>query len=148
MASDILVDICTVTSPVRMECVHVPAGEFLMGSTLTKCREASKGELPQHRVYLAEFSIGKYPVTNAHAQRAVFVRSARYEAPSNWDQEGIHAGEEDHPVVQISWRDARSFCAWLSEATDKELSPAKNNQLPAWMRVMVGQRLPAFGRSG
>ena len=117
MEWDIFVDVFTVTSPLRMECVRVPAGEFLMGSALAKDREASKGELPQHRVYLAEFYIGKYPVTNAHAQRAAFVRSARYEAPSYWDQEGIPAGKEDHPVVQISWRDARSFCAWLSEAT-------------------------------
>jgi formylglycine-generating enzyme required for sulfatase activity len=117
MEWDILVDVFTVTSPLRMECVRVPAGEFLMGSALAKDREASKGELPQHRVYLAEFYIGKYPVTNAHAQRAAFVRSARYEAPSYWDQEGIPAGKEDHPVVQIAWRDARSFCAWLSEAT-------------------------------
>jgi formylglycine-generating enzyme required for sulfatase activity len=80
MEWDILVDVFAVTSPLRMECVRVPAGEFLMGSALAKDREASKGELPQHRVYPAEFYIGKYPVTNAHAQRAAFVRSARYEA--------------------------------------------------------------------
>jgi formylglycine-generating enzyme required for sulfatase activity len=104
-----------------MECVRVSAGEFLMGSDLAKDWGASKGELPQHRVYLAEFHIGKYPVTNA--QYAAFVRSARYEAPSHWDRDGIPAGQEDHPVVQISWRDARAFCAWLSEATGK-LPPA------------------------
>jgi formylglycine-generating enzyme required for sulfatase activity len=74
MECDVFADILAVTSPVRMECVRVPAGEFLMGSALAKDREVSKGELPQHRVYLAEFYIGKYPVTNA--QHAAFVQSA------------------------------------------------------------------------
>lgn len=85
-----------------------------MGSTLAKDREAAKGELPQHRVYLAEFYIGTVPVTNA--QYAVFVQSAGYEAPACWVQAGIAPGEEDHPVVRISWRDARAFCAWLGSS--------------------------------
>ena len=80
MEWDVFVDGLAVVSPVRMEFVRVLAGEFLMGRTLTKDREASKVEVPQHRVCLAEFHIGKYPVTNA--QYAAFVQSARYEAPS------------------------------------------------------------------
>lgn len=110
-------DLLTVTSPIHMECVRVQAGKFLMGSNPANDREASKGELPQHRIYLAEFYIGKYPVTNA--QYATFVRSAKYEAPSYWSQEGIPAGKGNHPVVQCSWHDARVFCAWLSEAANR-----------------------------
>jgi formylglycine-generating enzyme required for sulfatase activity len=120
MDRDVCNDLLTVTSPIRMECVRVPAGEFLMGSHPAADREASKGELPQHRVYLAEFYIGRVPVTNA--QYATFVQSARYEAPSYWDQEGIPAGKGDHPVVQCSWRDARAFCDWLSKATGRSFS--------------------------
>jgi formylglycine-generating enzyme required for sulfatase activity len=111
------VDFPAVTSPIRLECVRVPAGEFLMGSHPARDREAAKGELPQHRVYLAEFIIGRVPVTNA--QYAAFVQSAGVKAPSYWDHDGIPAGQSDHPVVQISWRDARAFCAWLSEATGR-----------------------------
>lgn len=37
-------NLLAVTSPIRMKLAHVPAGEFLMGSTLAKGREASKGE--------------------------------------------------------------------------------------------------------
>jgi formylglycine-generating enzyme required for sulfatase activity len=111
------VDLLAVASPIRLEWVRVSAGEFLMGSHPAVDREAAKGELPQHRVYLAEFIIGRVPVTNA--QYAAFVRSAGVEAPSYWDQGGIPAGKSDHPVVEISWRDARAFCAWLSEATSR-----------------------------
>lgn len=110
-------DLHVVTSPVHIECVRVAAGEFLMGSALVQDREAAKGEQPRHRVYLAEFYIGKYPVTNA--QYAAFVESAGYEAPPYWFQEGIPAGKDDHPVVQTSWRDARAFCVWLSESTGR-----------------------------
>ena len=106
-----------ITEPIRLELVHVPAGEFLLGSHPAVDREAAKGELPQHRVYLAEFTIGRVPVTNA--QYAVFVRSAGVEAPSNWNQGAIAQGQSDHPAVQVSWRDARAFCDWLSQATGK-----------------------------
>jgi formylglycine-generating enzyme required for sulfatase activity len=106
-----------VIEPIRLELVRVPAGEFLMGSHLAVDREAAKGELPQHRVYLAEFAIGVVPVTNA--QYAAFVQSAGVGAPSHWDRERIPAGKEDHPVVWVSWRDARAFCDWLSQATGR-----------------------------
>ena len=47
MTWDVFADIPVVNSPIRMETVRVPAGEFLMGSALANDREASKGELPQ-----------------------------------------------------------------------------------------------------
>jgi toxoflavin biosynthesis protein ToxD len=112
-----LPDLLVFTSPIRIECVRVPAGDFLMGSAPAQDREATKGEQPQHRIHLAEFYIGKYPMTNA--QYATFVKSGGHEAPSCWAQERIPAGQEDHPVVHISWHDARAFCGWLSETTSK-----------------------------
>ena len=101
-----------ITEPIRLELVRVPAGEFLMGSHPAVDREAAKNELPQHRVYLAEFTIGQVPVTNA--QYAAFVQSAGVEAPSYWQREGVPAEKSNHPVVRVSWRDARAFCDWLS----------------------------------
>jgi toxoflavin biosynthesis protein ToxD len=106
-----------VTSPIHLECVRVPAGDFLMGSALARDREATKGEQPQHLVYVAEFWLGKYPVTNS--QYAAFAAAAGHEAPLYWAQEGIPAVKADHPVVCTSWRDARAFCAWLSAATGR-----------------------------
>jgi toxoflavin biosynthesis protein ToxD len=117
MDRDVFADRLAVASPIRLECVRVPAGEFLMGSHLAVDREAAKGELPQHRVTLAEFYIGKFPVT--HAQYAAFVQSAGVEAPSDWDREGMAQGRSDHPAVRVSWRDARAFCAWLGRATGR-----------------------------
>ena len=42
-----------ITEPIRMDLVRVPAGEFLMGSHPAVDREATRGKLPQHRLYLA-----------------------------------------------------------------------------------------------
>jgi formylglycine-generating enzyme required for sulfatase activity len=55
---------------------------------------------PQHHVYVSEFHIGKYPVTNA--QYAVFVRATRHRVPRHWREGEIPSGKESHPVVNVS----------------------------------------------
>ena len=104
----------TIESPVRPELVLVPAGEFLMGSDPRVDRDASGDEQPQHRLSLPEFYIGKVPVTNA--QYAGFVQATRRKAPEGWRNEAFPAGKAEHPVVNVTWRDAVDYCRWLSEA--------------------------------
>ncbi|MFQ6102409.1 MAG: SUMF1/EgtB/PvdO family nonheme iron enzyme [Anaerolineae bacterium] len=108
-------DLLTITSPIHLELVRVPAGEFLMGSDPAKDEDAHDGEQPQHTVHLSEFYIGKYPVTNA--QYAAFVRATKHRAPELWKKGEIPSGEENHPVIYVSWRDAIAFCEWLSRET-------------------------------
>jgi serine/threonine-protein kinase len=110
-------DVLTITAPIHLELVRVPAGEFLMGSDPAKDKHASDDEQPQHVVELPEFAIGKYPITNA--QYAAFVRATGRGAPEHWEDGEIPSGEEDHPVVYVSWRDAMAFCEWLSRETGK-----------------------------
>ncbi len=102
------------TTPVRMELVRVPAGEFLMGSDPAKDSQAYTLEKP-HRVTLAEFYVGKYEVTNA--QYAAFVTAAGHAAPSGWQDGAIPAGKDDHPVVLVKWDDASAFAQWLGRET-------------------------------
>ncbi len=85
---------------VVMEFVRVAAGVFTMGS------EKSSDEKPVHQVTLADYLIGKTPVTNR--QYALFAR----DVGKTWS---VPAGKEDHPVVKVSWYDARSFCEWVSQ---------------------------------
>lgn len=57
-------------------------------------------------------SIAYTPVTNA--EYAQFVRSTGSKIPSHWE-DGTYPRElSDHPVVNISYRDAQSYCKWLS----------------------------------
>jgi len=110
-------DLVTIMYPIHLELVRVPAGEFFMGSDPAKDKDAQQDEQPQHRVYVSEFFMGKYPVTNE--QYAVFVKTTKYQVPGHWEKGKIPAGKGDHPVVRVSWDDAVAFCEWLSRESGR-----------------------------
>jgi formylglycine-generating enzyme required for sulfatase activity len=111
----------TITSPIELELVRVPAGEFQMGSNPALDKQAAQDEQPQHWVDLPEFYIGKTPVTNA--QYLTFVRATKHRAPSHWRRllrpAMIPQDKETHPVVFVSWHDAVAFCQWLGRETGR-----------------------------
>lgn len=86
--------------------VKVPAGEFLMGSDKTKDSDAYADELPQHRLYLPTFYLGKYPVTviewNAYLHASD--RQPEYVQSST--------GPENHPVRFVTWHEALAYARW------------------------------------
>jgi serine/threonine-protein kinase len=92
-----------VVGPDGKEYIHIPSGEFKMGS-----RQDS--ENPSRKVYLDGFYISRYPVTNAEYH--AFVEGTGYTPPQHW-QDGIYpAWAADHPIVYISWHDAAAYCRW------------------------------------
>jgi formylglycine-generating enzyme required for sulfatase activity len=103
-------------TPVRLpfepEMVRIPAGEFWMGST------EHGDEQPQHKVLLAEYAIGKYPITCREYQ--AFVQDSKQTAPKSWSGDQYPVGKADHPVVNISWDNAQAYCVWLSQKTGKQ----------------------------
>lgn len=103
--------------PLDIEWITIPAGEFLMGSDQAQDPGAYEDEMPQHGVYLPEYSIARYPVTNA--QYAEFVKAAGYRPPRHWGGGEIPAGKHSHPVVGVSWNDATAYCAWASQVTNR-----------------------------
>jgi len=96
------------------EWVTVPAGEFWMGS-----EKITASEKPVHRVYVAEFQIARVPLTNA--QYALYIKDAKVELLSHWRSNHPPKGEENHPVVNVSWRDAQAYCRWLSKKINREV---------------------------
>ncbi len=76
---------------------------------------AHDNEKPRHEVMLEDFKIGRCPVTNA--QYAAFIGVTRY--PSPWDDKLPPAHLMDHPVVNVSYIEAKVYCHWLSQATGK-----------------------------
>jgi len=94
--------------------VTIPAGEFQMGSSQEDIQYAQSlcsgcdfsDEQPQHTVFLDEYQIGKYEVTNR--QYAQCVKATICRAIS------VVGGETElHPVVDIDWYDAKAFCEWM-----------------------------------
>jgi formylglycine-generating enzyme required for sulfatase activity len=106
-----------VPQPFEPELIHIPAGEFLMGSDPSKDKYADKDEQPQHRLQLPEYYITKAPVTNA--QYLAFVQATDHRAPEHWEKGNSPKSKEEHPVVSVSWYDAMAYCRWLTKATGK-----------------------------
>jgi formylglycine-generating enzyme required for sulfatase activity len=96
--------------------VHVPAGQFLMGSS-DDDSDADPDEHPQRLVELPAYRIGRYPVTNA--EYAAFVEAAGHKPPESWEGRKPPQGREDHPIVNVNWHDAVAYCQWLAESTGK-----------------------------
>ncbi len=99
--------------------VRVPAGAFIRG---TDSRLPDEG--PQHSVTLKAFSIDKYEVTNL--QYAEFVKATGREAPQHFLNGAPPEGKADHPVVYVSWFDAKAYCEWAGKRLpdDKEWEKA------------------------
>ena len=97
------------------ETVLVPAGPFLMGDDPDA--GAAPHEGPRHPVELPDFRIGRYPVT--HGDYARFVHETGHPRPkkAGWFGNSPPADRLDHPVVAVSWFDARAYCEWLGERT-------------------------------
>jgi formylglycine-generating enzyme required for sulfatase activity len=94
--------------------VVVPAGTFAMGSLQTD-KKASKDELPQHQVTIAErFAVSKFELTFAEWDACVDGGGCRgYKPPdAGW-------GRGDKPVINVNWDDAKAYAAWLSQVTGK-----------------------------
>jgi formylglycine-generating enzyme required for sulfatase activity len=81
--------------------VKIPAGEFEMGHS-----EGDDDEKPVHSVYLNTYKIGRYEVTNGQYGKCVQDKVC---LPSG----SAIAGYEDHPVVNVTWQEAQTFCEWL-----------------------------------
>jgi formylglycine-generating enzyme required for sulfatase activity len=110
------------------EMILIPEGEFLMGTSDEQIKELLRqfsdwkrewfaDEQPQHRVYLDEFYIDKYPVTNAQFEQ--FVKATRYKTESDW-RKYYKKGKEKHPVVYVSWNDASAYCKWAGKRLPTE----------------------------
>jgi len=113
-----IAEIISITSPIQLELVRVPAGEFQMGSVVARDKDAADDELPPHTVHLPDFYIGKYAVTNF--QYRAFVRATGHRAPDHHLEEGaILWPKHNRPVVNVSWHDAVAFCDWLSRETEQ-----------------------------
>lgn len=109
----------------------IPKGKFPMGSD-----DEYEPERPRHLVHMPSFFLAATLVRNADF--ASFIKATKYVTSAETNGMGFclrdsvwepvpgadwrHpagpsstiTGKQDHPVVQMSWNDAREYCGWLS----------------------------------
>ncbi len=100
---------------IEPELVLVGAGEFLMGSAQDD-PYADESEKPQHTLYLPEFWIGRYLVTNEE-YRLFLAENPEFDEPYGWRDRNYPTDEEDHPITDVCWYYAQAYCHWLSLMT-------------------------------
>lgn len=74
------------------------------------CDAGQDNEKPVHRVWIDEYLLAAYQVTNADYARFVSAMGTP-EAPFSKDANLNHPGR---PVVGVSWHEATRYCEWLS----------------------------------
>ena len=111
------------------EMVYVPAGEFLMGSTDAEMeaafadasahftgvkKEWFTDQEPQRSVYLDAYWIYKNDVTVAQYRKFCQANGKEMPAAPNW------GWKDDHPIVNVTWDDAKGYCDWAGVALPTE----------------------------
>jgi formylglycine-generating enzyme required for sulfatase activity len=95
--------------------IAIPAGEFTMGSE-------SKIERPPHTVFVDAFEMDQFEVTNEQFEKFVaetgHVTDAEKAGDTSWRYWA--QGKSTHPVVKVSWNDAKAFCAWAGKRLPTE----------------------------
>lgn len=90
------------------EMVVVPAGDFTMGQA-----DGDDDEKPPHKVTIkAPFAVGRFAVTFDEWDAALAEGGVNHKPESNW-------GRGRQPVINVSWEDAKAYCALLSTVTGK-----------------------------
>lgn len=146
----------------QMTMIFVPGGTFSMGSTEAEVKDAIAfckqhysicnnwfymRENPQHLVTLRDFWLDQTEVSNAQYRQCVeagicpeSIKCKKGE-PTYQD-----AGKADHPVVCVSWDDARTYCQWAgarlpTEAEWEYAFRGEQNLIYPWGSTFDGTKL-------
>jgi formylglycine-generating enzyme len=103
----------------------IPAGEFLMGTSISN-RDGGRDEYPDRRIFLDAFYLDSLEITNGRYFE--FVKATGHRIPEHprdkkltlWQDTTVPAVFKDHPVINVDWYDADAYCAWAGRRLPTE----------------------------
>jgi formylglycine-generating enzyme required for sulfatase activity len=115
-----------INNSIGMKLILIPAGKFLMGSPKDEKGRDDDDDETQHEVTISKpFYLGKYEVTRGQFRK--FVEAEGYETEAEqkneantWKKNERFAQTDEHPVVCVTWNDAKKFCAWMKAKEKKD----------------------------
>ncbi len=124
-----------------MEMVLIPAGKFLMGINSNDIDQR-----PLHEVYLDAYWMDITEVTNAQYLACVDSGGCR---PLGEAQYYRDESLSNHPVVYVTWFDARDYCAWAgkrlpTEAEWEKAARGTDGRIFPWGDEPANDRLANF----
>lgn len=108
--------------------VYIPPGPFVFGTN--KKDETAEAlslgipkpwyadETPQQKIFLKEFYIDRYEVTQKRYKKYVDALNAA--SPPNWEKNNFPEGKDNEPVTHVNWYDAANFCQWAKKKLPTE----------------------------
>ncbi|HOO72053.1 MAG TPA: SUMF1/EgtB/PvdO family nonheme iron enzyme [Spirochaetota bacterium] len=94
------------------EMVLIPEGKFYFGSN-----QGDRDEYPQQVVFLNDFYIDRYEVSNRDYYR--YIIATRAPAPRSWDT-GVFREESGSLPVLVTYKEALSYARWADKALPLE----------------------------
>ena len=93
--------------------LRIPPGPFRMGWD-----KRMPDEGPMHLVYTGAYWMDRHEVTNA--QYREFIMATGRRPPAHWRGGAPPPRRAQHPVVYMTWYDAREFCRWAGKRLPTE----------------------------
>ena len=93
-----------------IEMALIPAGVFVIGSDANE-----RDEIPVHEVYLPNYYIDIYEVSNLSYLACVRAGSCRSPDETSSNSRQSYFGDPDYanyPVIYVNWSAAQSYCQW------------------------------------
>jgi formylglycine-generating enzyme required for sulfatase activity len=84
--------------------VDIPSGRYTPGA--------------DKEIETTEFWIDRYEITNGDYKK--FVDSTDSHPPEYWSDGEIPPGKRDHPVMQVTWKQATEYCDWVGKRLPTE----------------------------
>lgn len=132
----------------QKEMVLIPSGEFIMGTNMVDKEGTHKkigsvkplflDQHPERKMFLGSFYMDRYEVTNEEYQR--FLNATQFtDRPAHWEEGKYLEGQDMHPVTQVTWWEAWSYCMWAGKQLPNEAQWEKSARGPNGLPYPWGQ---------